>query len=95
VRSANEVAEQGRECGGGIGARRVGGSWGTHKRGCTRDGTSERGHGYWVVGEADKQGPLPIDCGRVGRLSGCDYGWQGGPTDRGRGGAHAGAWLRQ
>jgi hypothetical protein len=41
------------------------------------------------VGEADKWGPLPINCEREGRVRGC--GWQGGPAKRGRGGARAGA----
>jgi hypothetical protein len=52
------------------------------------------GRGYWIVGEADERGPLPIDHGRKGQVRGCDCGWQGGPTNKERGGACAGAGLR-
>jgi hypothetical protein len=58
-------------------------------RGRVHDGVRERGGGYMVVGKADERGPLHIDCRRDGRMQARGCGWQGGPTDKGRGGARA------
>jgi hypothetical protein len=56
---------------------------------------AREGGSYRVVGEADEQGPLPIDREYDGWVWTRGCGWQGGPTYRGREGAQAGAWLHR
>jgi hypothetical protein len=75
---------RGGSAGGGIGARHAGGCRRTCGHGHVSEGAREWGRGY---SEADERGPLPIDREREGRVRSCGCGLQGGPIDRGRGGA--------
>jgi hypothetical protein len=79
-------AERGRESEGNRG--RVRGRLPEDARhGRVHDGERERGGGYGVVGEADEWSPLTGYRGSEGRVRARGWGWQAGPTDRGRAGA--------
>ena len=57
------------------------------RHGRVHDGERERGGGYGVVGEADEWSPLTGYRRSEGRVRARGWGWQAGPTDRGRAGA--------